>query len=189
MLVNENENVRLREAALTHQIQRKSHLELNMPYYTQTTDKLNEALAGMKVVEENGRLFVYDLEAEDAIVRQDRWASEFAVSMNLPRRPGIRYFGSEEERNAAATTSYAFRQAMKQMTSAQLENQLQPLVDEYFRKEFGGGPKRLRRQPCRSGLPTSTSFSTRSRTMARAASGTPSFRWKSASRARCWRTG
>ena len=138
LLVNENENVRLREAALTHQIQRKSHLELNMPYYTQTTDKLNEALAGMKVVEENGRLFVYDLEAEDAIVRQDRWASEFAVSMNLPRRPGIRYFGSEEERNAAATTSYAFRQATKQMTSAQLENQLQPLVDEYFRKEFGG---------------------------------------------------
>ncbi len=130
--------VTIQEAVFTHQIERQSHLQLSMPYFTSTTDKLNKSFAKMEIQEQRGRVFVYDLDDSDEVTRKGRWKTAFAATMDLSTFPGVnvRYFGSEEDRAPAATTSYVFRQAFNNMGTAQLRRQLQPIVPSYFRNEF-----------------------------------------------------
>ncbi len=134
-----NPDVTIQEAVFTHQIERQSHLQLSMPYFTSTTDKLNKSFAKMQVQAQRGRVFVYDLDASDEVTKKGRWKTAFAATIDLSTFPGVnvRYFGSEEDRAPAATTSYVFRQAFNNLGTAQLKRQLQTIVPNYFRGEFG----------------------------------------------------
>ncbi len=138
ILVNPNPKVKLHEALLTHQIERQSSLNVTLPFYSSTTEKLNTSLAQMKVEEENGRVLAYRLEAEDAVTRVNRWKSELSASLVLPTMPHtrVRFHGSAGADPSSASISYIFRQATSGMTTAHLENQLSGLTPVYFAKEF-----------------------------------------------------
>ncbi len=137
-LLTTTSGVTLREAVLTHHIERRSHLQLTIPHLDFSSGRLDAAFARMEVREDNGRLFLYELQAESEFERR-RWKSSLAASLDLAagRESGLRRFGAPGERTPEATTSYVFRQAMKNMSVTHLKSQLRPLVPHYFKDEFG----------------------------------------------------
>jgi hypothetical protein len=95
------------------------------------------------VQEENGSLYMFDLNASDETTQvrnnQNRWASRLAVSMKVAALAGgnIRHFGDLNELGKSMTSAYTFQRAVPHMSTAQLEKQLRPLVDAYLKDEFG----------------------------------------------------
>ncbi len=124
------------EAALTHRIERQSHIDVSLPFYTSAMDHRNWAEAKFKIQEDDGRLFLYSVEAEDEVVKRDRWASRLSVSMDLAfgRVTDLR----RHDGGAKGTIDYHFVQSIPEMRTEHLQRQIRPLADIYFPSQFGG---------------------------------------------------
>lgn len=139
LLVATSPGVALKSAALTHGVTRQSHIQIALPYFSDTIDHINEALAGMTIVEDNGRLFVYSVQAKDSEIRAHKWVSSLTLTGKMTAVAGVRTFVTDAEVVAKSMTfAYRFRQAAKEMRDVQLEDQLQPFISPYFPKAFGG---------------------------------------------------
>ncbi len=130
--------ITLNGAELTHGVKRQSHVQVTLPYFSGTVDHLNNSLASLTVVEDKGRLFAYDLKAEDNVVRAHKWTSNLTITGKLTVAAGVRTFVTDEEVADSMTFGYSFRQAMQGMRDVQFEDQLEPLIQPYFPNAFGG---------------------------------------------------
>ncbi len=128
--------VTFHEAVLTHRLERQSHVEISLPFYGSAMDHKNWADARFRVEEDEGRLFLYSLEANDLLAKKDRWASRLSVTLDMARGrlADIRRHGRE----ATGTIDYQFVQAVPDMRTEQLQRQLRPLADLYFPHQFAG---------------------------------------------------
>ncbi|MET0648441.1 MAG: hypothetical protein ABW208_17655 [Pyrinomonadaceae bacterium] len=140
LLVNRMAGVTLNAATLTHQIERNSHVEINLPWSKSAVDHINSSLAKVDAVEaDEGRLLVYELDARDIVVEKNKRNSRLTVGGFL--RAGasqVRVHGTGE-----LTFSYSLRQVKRSMKRADLQYQLKPYVQSYFGEVFkpqpGGG--------------------------------------------------
>jgi hypothetical protein len=132
ILVEEITGVTINEAALTHQITRSSHVELNMPFFSTTIDTLNSSVAKMKIEEDDGRVLVYELQADDIVTTKNKRDSRLTVGgfFRVPTNQ-VRVHSTDE-----LTYSYSFRQVKMNMKRADLQLQIKPYVELYFPKEF-----------------------------------------------------
>jgi hypothetical protein len=135
LFVEPHPAVTLHAAVLTHGIKRSEHIELHLPSVTKITDKLNNALAKVTAVEDEGRLLAYDLTASDLVTEKNRRNSRLAVRASIAVRPGtgVRVRGTE-----SIGYSYGFRQAVRHMRSSDLRAQIVPYLQTYFSSSFGG---------------------------------------------------
>ena len=138
LLLSDSPAIALKAAALTHGVKRQSHVQVVLPYYSATIDHINDSLASMNVVEDKGRLFVYDLTAQDSVIRANKWASSLTITGKLNAPAGVRNFVTEQEAADSMTFAYGFRQSLQNVRDVQLEDQIQPLIAPYFPKVFGG---------------------------------------------------
>ena len=138
LLLATNPGITLKSATLTHGVKRQSHVQVVLPYFSDTIDHINNSLVTMNVVEDKGRLFVYDLKATDQVVRAGKWSSTLTLTGKFTVGAGVRVFVTDAELSDSMTFSYNFRQSLKSARDVQLENVLQPLVDPYFHTQFGG---------------------------------------------------
>ena len=138
LLLAKSPGIALKSATLTHGVVRQSHVEVVLPYFSDTIDHINSSLASMNVVEDQGRLFVYDLRAKDTLIRAHKWASNLTITGKLSAGAGVRTFITDQELADSMTFNYNFRQAGKNVRDVQFQDQLQPLIDTYFPKVFGG---------------------------------------------------
>jgi hypothetical protein len=124
----------LRKAMLTHAVKRQSKVEINLPYFTTSVSRMANVLARMDVVEQDGRVFAYELGARDEIKAQHRWRSNLAISGKVIADAGgsVRIFAKPEELDKAATYSYVFRMALPSIRTSQLCRHLLPLVSNYL---------------------------------------------------------
>jgi len=139
VLLTSRPGISLRKALLTHAIRRQSKVELNLPYYTASVSRMSNTLARMEVVEEDGRVFAYDLGARDEIKAQHKWRSNLAISGKVFADAGgsVRVFAKPEELDKAAKYSYIFRMVIPSMRTMQLCRHLQPVVSTYFPRWIG----------------------------------------------------
>lgn len=138
LLLAKSPGIALKSGTLTHGVTRQSHVEVVLPYFSDTIDHINNSLATMNVVEDKGRLFVYDLRAKDTLIRAHKWASNLTITGKLSAGAGVRTFVTDQELDESMTFAYNFRQSGKNVRDVQLQDQLQPLIDTYFHKVFGG---------------------------------------------------
>src|SRR5262249_10735429 len=136
--VKQDSGVTIKTGTLTHQVTRKSHVQIVLPYFSNTIDHINTSLAKMTVKEDNGRLFVYDLNAQDQVIRANKWSSNLTLTGQITVAAGVRVFVTPVELANSFTFSYSFRQSLKSARDVQFENLVQPLVGPYFRSQFGG---------------------------------------------------
>jgi hypothetical protein len=141
LLVNQIPGVSLNQAVLTHEIKRNSHLEVSLPYYNSTIDHINQSLAKLTVMDEDeGRLLVYELDADDIVTVKNKRDSRLAVGGYLKVAANeVQVYSTD-----ALSYSYSFKQVKEDMKRADLQFQLKPYVDSYFPKTFpatgdGGG--------------------------------------------------
>jgi len=136
LLLANSPGIALKSGALTHGVARQSHVQIALPYFSDTIDHINASLASMNVVEDKGRLFVYDLQAKDTVVRAHKWASDMTITGKMSASAGVRTFVTDQEVADSMTFAYGFRQSTKNMRDVQFEVQLQPLIGPYFPKVF-----------------------------------------------------
>jgi hypothetical protein len=135
--------ITINAATLTHDVARNTHVDFNLPYFSGSSDGVNEAIAKLDVRAENKGLYMFDLTAHDDRTQvrnnRNRWSSRLAVGMKLAGQAGsgIRDFGDLAKLGESMTMSYGFRRATPAMTTAMLLHQLTPLQTTYFPNEFG----------------------------------------------------
>jgi hypothetical protein len=138
LLLATSPGISLSTGTLTHGVTRQSHVQIVLPYFSDTIDHVNNSLATMNVKEDNGRLFVYDVTATDTVTRANKWASNLTITGKLTVGNGVRSYVTDEELTDSMTFAYGLRQAGVNVRDVQLQDQLQPLIDVYFPKVFGG---------------------------------------------------
>ncbi len=133
LLVNQIPAVSLNQAALTHEIKRNSHLEVNLPFFNSTIDHINHSFASLKVADEDeGRLLIYELNADDIVTVRNKRDSRLTIGAHLNVVANdVRVYSTD-----AFTYSYSFKQVKKDMNRADLQFQFKPYVDKYFPKTF-----------------------------------------------------
>ena len=131
------EGVTFKEAALTHHIQRQSHIKISLPYFTQETIQNTTSLASYKLLSSEGNLYLNSLDASDELIRTGQWESTLSVGLNLTAGKGseIRRYDKD---GSPATLDYSFVQALPSLRTRQLEHLMDPLSKLYFPGEFAG---------------------------------------------------
>ena len=135
VLVKQVEGVTLGQGVLTHEINRQSSVQLNMPFYSTKTDSINNSLAKVRAEEDGGRILFYELEATDEVTTRDRMKSQLAIASALPLRlnGAVRLHSSD-----SSTWSYQYRQINENLNREELERQIRPYIEEYLPEHFGG---------------------------------------------------
>jgi len=140
LLAETRTGVTLREAVLTHGQKRQSHISLVLPYFESTLDHINRSLATLRVVEDNGRLFAFELDASDEIRAKNKFSSSLAITGKISMGAGtkVRCFTTDQQVADSMSFTYRFRHAVKEMRALQMEQQVEVLEDAYFPSTFGG---------------------------------------------------
>ena len=135
VLVKQVEGVTLGQGVLTHEINRQSSIQLNMPFYSTKTDSINNSLAKVRAEEDGGRILFYELEATDELTTRDRMKSQLAIASALPLKlnGAVRVHSSD-----SSTWSYQYRQITENLSREELERQIRPYIEEYLPEHFGG---------------------------------------------------
>jgi hypothetical protein len=137
LLIEPRTGVSLNAATLTHQIERHNHVEINFPFYSSDLDHINQALAKVNAVNaDEGRLLIYELDADDIVTTKNKRNSRLAVG-------GYLKVGNNQIRIHSTdplSYSYSFRQVKKDMRRADLQYQLKPYVAAYFPNVFTSPP-------------------------------------------------
>ena len=129
--------VTLNEGVLTHRIKRRSHLEVDLPFFKNSLDHINESVAKGKVVDQGeDRLWVFTLKGQD-VVRSRNSMSRLSIGMTIGRNVGLRTFREE-----SYSYDYAFRFARREARRDHLEDRLAVLTEEYLPEKFGGDDRR-----------------------------------------------
>ena len=140
LLVETRTGLTLREAVLTHGQKRQSHVSLVLPYFEATLDHINESLATMRVVEENGRLFAFELNASDEVRTKNKYSSSLAITGKCYLAAGtkVHCFINDQQLSDSIRFSYRLRHFVKEMQVLHLEHQMTGLEEAYFPGSFGG---------------------------------------------------
>jgi hypothetical protein len=139
LLVRPRDGVRLAAAVLSHEISRRSSVEVELPHFSERLDTLAASLARVRAEEDCGRVFFYDLDASDTVTVANRLKSALTVSSAFAVNAG----GVRRRRAASFAWSYQYRYAQRDMRRADLEYLLAPLVQEYLPGKFGAGASSL----------------------------------------------
>ena len=147
LLLQKIPGVTLAAATLTHGINRQSHSDLTLPFVDLSNSDAASALASVSPVEDNGRVLLYNLNAQDEAKTHKgffRASSEsdsklaFVASLPVSVSSGVRNF-----KTSSVSYGYTLTKASTALGSAQLLDDLQPLVDAYMPGLFGAGKPEL----------------------------------------------
>lgn len=128
VLTKQISGVKLHLGVLTHSVKRQKEIEISLPFIERNFKRINQAVVKASFVDEDdGRLMVYDLEAEDIIQRRNKRMSRLALVGSLG-------FGGKLP--DTMTLSYSFKQAKRRLKTRELEGLLLPFVNKYLNRSF-----------------------------------------------------
>jgi len=136
VLLNNQPGVLLNAAALTHNVERHSHVEVTLPYFKYTSDHFNNSLAKITVRDDDGRVLAYEMEATDEVLSgvSAKWQrdSSLTVGARLSNQVCV-------HSGRSLTYDYSFKQAVRGMRSEHLLYQIKPYITAYFGHLFNSG--------------------------------------------------
>ncbi len=139
LLVQQAQGVTLNLATLSHEIQRTTTVQLNMPYFSFDSAHVNDSLATITAEEDWGRVLVYELNASDSVTVKNRYRSDLSVLASLQVRNGQ----LEMTPDSAKSIAYQSRQVKKGMNLADFEHRVTPFIHEYLPGLFSGNESSL----------------------------------------------
>src|SRR5229473_244660 len=139
LLVQQAQGFTLNLATLSHEIQRTTTVQLNMPYFSFDSAHVNDSLATITAEEDWGRVLVYELNASDSVTVKNRYRSDLSVLASLQVRNGQ----LEMTPDSAKSIAYQSRQVKKGMNLADFEHRVTPFIHEYLPGLFSGNESSL----------------------------------------------
>ena len=134
LLTTSTAGVTLNQAKLTHDINRKNTIDLNMPYFDFTKTSVNDAMVTLQAESLGSGLLLYQVSGQDTVTFQSRASSQLSVLASLKVRPG-----QPAVLDSDGSITYDLRQAKTAMRPADLEAWSTPFIDNYLEGLFSGG--------------------------------------------------
>jgi hypothetical protein len=144
--------VTLASGALTHEVQRHSHVDLTLPFVKVEGDWISDATTSFNAVDENGgRLTTYQLNAVGTAERKTtltslwkgrNWRSSTIaltaqISSKLPAGGAVHVFAkSATEQSRLATSRSSIRMEVENMTLKDLDIGIKPFATQFLRRAF-----------------------------------------------------
>ena len=83
LLTKDTAGVTLNMATLSHDINRKGTVDLNMPFFDFSSTHVNDAMVTLTAEQQGGRLLLYQINAKDSVTNANRAASQLSVLASL----------------------------------------------------------------------------------------------------------
>jgi hypothetical protein len=140
LMATPSEAVDIRSAVLTHELTRKTVVDVSLPYFTSHTESFNTSLARVSAEDDGGRVLMYDATGADDVVVRNRFRSSLSVSIaavvpsGQSAMPDLRVHST-----GGSTWSYTLRHGRDRMRRAELEAITRPFIAQYMAAQFNGG--------------------------------------------------
>ncbi len=133
LLTEPIEGVRLKQGILSHGIKKQRTISLTLPFIKRDFTNINNSIATGKFIEEqDGRLIMYEFEAEDTIRRSKR-LSQLALEGFYRGKKSSDGFEQSDE---SISLSYSFKLAKKRFKTKHLEQVIEPFIRRYLSSVF-----------------------------------------------------
>ena len=134
LLTRNTAGATLNQAKLTHDINRKSMVDLNMPFFDFNKTSVNDAMVTMQAENLGSGLLLYQVSGQDAVTIKNRASSQLSILASLKVAPG-----QPPVLDSNGSISYELRQVKANMRPVDLESWTTPFIDNYLAGLFGGG--------------------------------------------------
>ncbi|MBS1830238.1 MAG: hypothetical protein JST93_33360 [Acidobacteria bacterium] len=136
VMTSQSTAISVRAAVLTHEIRKKSTLDISLPYYHLSSESFNNAIA--TVEEDASRVLLYSAKGDDVVKTKNKFRSSLAVTFaaSVTRAAGLPQVRIHEDESA--TWSYQLLQAKSRMKREELETASRPFLNQYMREQFSG---------------------------------------------------
>jgi hypothetical protein len=124
LLVNEISGVTLNAATLSHQIKRRTDVQIHMPFFNSETEHINDSIAKLKVEHDGGRVLAYQLNAKDIVTVKNRYMSQLSVLGALRVKNGQITAGAAEDQSIV----YQQLQIKSKTTLKEIEFRTEPFI-------------------------------------------------------------
>lgn len=138
LLTQATDGVTLTQATLTHDLNRRSTLDLHMPFFDFTRTHVNDAMVSLTAEDQGGRLLLYQIDAKDTVTVANRTASQLSVLASLKVVDG------KPQLDTDASIAYEMKQVKVDMRPLDLEARTVPFIHQYLNDQFGGGDASIR---------------------------------------------
>ena len=133
-------SVQINGAVLTHELTRKSTLEISLPRFNFQTQTVNTALANVHPDDDNGRILLYDATGSSSVSVQNRFSS----SLNMTLAAAIARTGATSpdlrmHSDGGNTWSYQLLYVKPKMKREELEAISRPFLVQYMADHFSTG--------------------------------------------------
>jgi hypothetical protein len=126
--------VTLNLAKLTHDVNRKSTVDLNMPFFDFNKTSVNDAMVTLQAENLGSGLLLYQVSGQDIVTIANRASSQLSVLASMKVVPG-----QFPMLDSDGSISYELRQVKSAMRPVDLEAWSTPFIDTYLEGLFGGG--------------------------------------------------
>jgi hypothetical protein len=142
LLTDARASVHLNYAVLSHELTRKSSVEVSLPLFNFQTQSVTTALASVKPEDESGRVLLYDATGTNTVSVRNKFASSLSVTLaamvtstgSAASFPDLRIHSTDSE-----SWSYRLLYAKAAMKREELEAITRPFLAQYMAAQFAQG--------------------------------------------------
>jgi hypothetical protein len=133
--------VEIHTAVLTHELTRKTVVDVSLPYFSSHTESFNTSMARVSAEDEGGRVLMYDATGEDVVAVRNKFRSSLSVSIAAAVPPAAKAAMRDLRIHSTdgSTWSYTFRHGRNGMRRAELESITRPFINQYMAAQFADG--------------------------------------------------
>lgn len=126
-------SVHLNAAVLSHELTRKSTLELSLPRFNFQTQSVTTALANVHPEEDGGRILLYDATGTNTVSVRNKFSSSLSVMIAASTSPDLRVHSTDGN-----SWAYRLLYAKPAIKREELEAITRPFIAQYMAGEFAG---------------------------------------------------
>jgi hypothetical protein len=138
LMTSASDAVEIRSAVLTHELTRKTEVDVTLPYFASHAESFNNSMARVSAEDEGGRVLMYDATGQDVVAVRNKFRSSLSMSVAAaapaamkPALGNLRIHSTD-----GATWSYTLRHGKNRMKRAELEAFTRPFIEQYMAKPF-----------------------------------------------------
>jgi hypothetical protein len=142
LMAQQVSGVKINTAVLSHELQRKSTLEVSLPHFNFKTQSVTTALANVHPQDDGGRVLLFDATGTNSVSVTNRFVSSLSVTLaaaigrvgSAANLPDLRIHSTD-----GSTWSYQLLYAKAGMKRAELEAITRPFITQFMASQFSQG--------------------------------------------------
>jgi hypothetical protein len=141
LLLSDSQALQRHAAVLTHDLTRKTTVDVSLPHFSFHEESFNQAMARVSARDDGGHVLMYDATGQDVVSVRNRFRSSLAVSLatTIPTGQANRFTDLRVHSTDRASWSYQLLHAKAGMRREELEAYTRPFIEQYLASQFTGG--------------------------------------------------